>query len=154
MGKKKLHRCLAVQKDGSENTPGGDQATAVDVPFSSGGVHLSGAEYTRNSLCNQAMQLTPFPCVLGYQPPFFPWDSSPTEVSYVEDWNRTNQQVCTKAHKQLQGRALKQEYQVDHHQCPATLFQVSQQVWWSTKNLPPAAALVCTASHPSSAHHS
>ncbi|KAL0182072.1 hypothetical protein M9458_021447, partial [Cirrhinus mrigala] len=37
-------------------------------------------EDARNSLCQDTTGLTPFQCVLGYQPPLFPWMEKPSNV--------------------------------------------------------------------------
>ncbi|KAK3514037.1 hypothetical protein QTP70_002493 [Hemibagrus guttatus] len=41
---------------------------------------LPWAEYAQNSLIHSSMGLTPFQCVLGYQPPLFPWHGEPSDV--------------------------------------------------------------------------
>lgn len=48
--------------------------------------YLMWAEYTQNSICKEATGLNPFQCVLGYQPPLFPWSGEPTNVPAVNDW--------------------------------------------------------------------
>lgn len=43
--------------------------------------YLFWAEYAQNSLKKQATGLTPFQCVLGFQPPCFPWAGDFTETA-------------------------------------------------------------------------
>ncbi|KAK3563596.1 hypothetical protein QTP86_031829 [Hemibagrus guttatus] len=45
---------------------------------------LGWAEYTQNSLRQPTTGLTPFQCVLSYQPPLFPWDGEPSDVPAVD----------------------------------------------------------------------
>lgn len=47
---------------------------------------LPWAEYAKNSLRQPTMGLTPFQCMLGYQPPLFPWSGEPSEVPAVNHW--------------------------------------------------------------------
>ncbi len=46
------------------------------------------AEYAQNSLRQQTTGLSPFQCVLGFQPPLFPWDGEPSDVPAVDYWLR------------------------------------------------------------------
>lgn len=41
---------------------------------------LPWAEYSQNLFCQTANDVFPFQCVLGYQPPLFTCDASPTEI--------------------------------------------------------------------------
>ncbi|KAL0964195.1 hypothetical protein UPYG_G00320590, partial [Umbra pygmaea] len=43
--------------------------------------YLPWVEYAQNSLIQSSLGITPFQCVLGYQPSLFPWD---TEAAGVE----------------------------------------------------------------------
>ncbi len=67
---------------------------------------LPWAEYAQNSLTHSSTGLTPFKCVLGYQPPMFPWSGEPSEVPAVDDWVRRSERVWDSAHVRLQ-RAIK-----------------------------------------------
>lgn len=48
--------------------------------------YLMWAKYAQNSIRKEATGLTPFQCVLGFQPPLFPWSGEPTDVLAVNDW--------------------------------------------------------------------
>ncbi|KAK3541283.1 hypothetical protein QTP86_019415 [Hemibagrus guttatus] len=67
---------------------------------------LGWAEYGQNSLRQSTTGLTPFQCVLGYQPPLFPWDGEPSDIPAVDYWFRESERVWGEAHRQLQ-RALR-----------------------------------------------
>ncbi|KAK3521439.1 hypothetical protein QTP70_004976 [Hemibagrus guttatus] len=53
---------------------------------------LPWAEYAQNSLIHSSAGLMPFKCVLGYQPPLFPWSGEPSNVPAVEEWSRLSQE--------------------------------------------------------------
>ncbi|KAK3527060.1 hypothetical protein QTP86_008644 [Hemibagrus guttatus] len=59
---------------------------------------LPWAEYAQNSLIHSSTGLTSFQCVLGYQPPLFPWSGEPSDVLAVEEWYRLSQEVWEWAH--------------------------------------------------------
>ncbi|KAI2667405.1 Transposon Tf2-8 polyprotein [Labeo rohita] len=54
---------------------------------------LPWAEYAQNSLRQDTTGMTPFQCVLGYQPPLFPWTEEPSNVPAVEHWFRASERV-------------------------------------------------------------
>ncbi|KAK3549459.1 hypothetical protein QTP86_001462 [Hemibagrus guttatus] len=68
--------------------------------------YLGWAEYAQNSLRQPSTGLTPFQCVLGYQPPLFPWSGEPSDVPAIDHWFRESERVWDSAHHQLQ-RALR-----------------------------------------------
>ncbi|KAK3572677.1 hypothetical protein QTP86_004021 [Hemibagrus guttatus] len=79
--------------------------------------------------------LTPFQCVLGYQPPLFPWSGEPSSVPTVEEWYRRSQEVWGRAHVRLQRAVRRQRIQADRNRRPHPAYQVGQMVWLSTRNL-------------------
>ncbi|KAK3534470.1 hypothetical protein QTP86_015176 [Hemibagrus guttatus] len=74
-------------------------------------------------------------CVLGYQPPLFPWSGEPSEVPAVEEWYRLSQEVWERAHVRLQRVVRRQRIQADRRRRPHPSYQVGQKVWLSTRNL-------------------
>ncbi|KAI2653738.1 Transposon Tf2-11 polyprotein [Labeo rohita] len=54
---------------------------------------LPWAEYAQISLRQDTTGLTPFQCVLGYQPPLFPWMEQPSNVPAVDHWFRESERV-------------------------------------------------------------
>ncbi len=63
---------------------------------------LGWAEYAQNSLHQISTGLTPFQCVLSFQPPLFPWSGEPSDVPAVDYWFRESERVWDAAHHQLQ----------------------------------------------------
>ncbi|KAK3574414.1 hypothetical protein QTP86_006579 [Hemibagrus guttatus] len=96
---------------------------------------LPWAEYAQNSLTHSSTGITPFQCVLGYQPPLFPWAGEPSDVPTVEDWYRRSQEVWERAHVRLQRAVRRQRIQADRRRRPHPSYQVGQMVWLSTQNL-------------------
>ncbi|KAK3574653.1 hypothetical protein QTP86_011574 [Hemibagrus guttatus] len=79
---------------------------------------LPWAEYAQNSLIHSSTGLTPFQCVLGYQPPLFPWCGEPSDVPAVEEWYRLSQEVWERAHVRLQRAVRRQRIQADRRRRP------------------------------------
>ncbi|KAK3574994.1 hypothetical protein QTP86_019681 [Hemibagrus guttatus] len=97
--------------------------------------YLGWAEYAQNSLRQPSTGLTPFQCVLGYQPPLFPWSGEPSDVPAVDHWFRESERVWGSAHHQLQ-RALRwRRLTADRRRSDAPAYQPGQKVWLSTKDI-------------------
>ncbi|KAK3528449.1 hypothetical protein QTP70_000145 [Hemibagrus guttatus] len=90
--------------------------------------HLPWAEYAQNSLIHSSTGLTPFQCVLGYQPPLFPWSGEPSDVPAVEEWYRLSQEVWERTHVRLQRAVRRQRIQADRRRRPHPSYQVGQKV--------------------------
>uniref|UniRef100_A0A9J8B026 Gypsy retrotransposon integrase-like protein 1 n=1 Tax=Cyprinus carpio carpio TaxID=630221 RepID=A0A9J8B026_CYPCA len=60
--------------------------------------YLPWAEYAQNSLRQSTTGLTPFQCILGFQPPLFPWSGEPSEVPAVDYWFHQSERVWDSAH--------------------------------------------------------
>ncbi|KAK3545018.1 hypothetical protein QTP86_033218 [Hemibagrus guttatus] len=97
---------------------------------------LPWAEYAQNSLIHSSTGLMPFQCVLGYQPPLFPWSGEPSDVPAVEEWSRLSQEVWEHAHVRLQRAVRRQSIQANQEglavhpepETQATLLQAQSQV--------------------------
>lgn len=79
---------------------------------------LPWAEYAQNSLTHSSTGLTPFKCVLGYQPPMFPWSGEPSEVPAVDDWVRRSERVWNSAHVRLQRAIIAHRIKADRRRRP------------------------------------
>ncbi len=95
--------------------------------------YLIWAEYAQNSLRKPATGLTPFQCVLGFQPPLFPWSGEPSELPAVNDWLRRSEETWNAAHVHRAVRRVKE--QADHRRRAGPSFTPGQGVWLSTRNL-------------------
>ncbi|KAK7122940.1 hypothetical protein R3I94_019906 [Phoxinus phoxinus] len=96
---------------------------------------LPWAEYAQNSLTHSSTNMTPFQCVLGYQPPLFPWSGEPSLVPAVDNWIRRSERVWDSAHVRLQRAVRKQEFQANRRRRPHPSYQPGQRVWLSTRDL-------------------
>ncbi|KAK3552956.1 hypothetical protein QTP86_029636 [Hemibagrus guttatus] len=96
---------------------------------------LPWAEYAQNSLTHSSTGITPFQCVLGYQPPLFPWAGEPSDVPAVEDWYQRSQEVWERVHVRLQRAVRRQRIQADRRRRPHPSYWMGQLVWLSTRNL-------------------
>ncbi len=70
---------------------------------------LPWAEYAQNSLRQSTTGLITFQCILGYQPPLFPWSGEPSEVPAVNDWFQQSERVWDSAHVHLQQAVRRHE---------------------------------------------
>ncbi|XDV25876.1 hypothetical protein PO909_029709 [Leuciscus waleckii] len=97
--------------------------------------YLMWAEYAQNSIRKQSTGLTPFQCVLGFQPPLFPWSGEPTNVLAVNDWLNRSEATWNLAHTHLQRAVNRGKRLADRHHRPNAEYQPGQWVWLSTRNL-------------------
>ncbi len=97
--------------------------------------YLMWAEYAQNSLTKPATGMTPFKCVLGFQPPMFPWSGEPTELPSITEWLQHSEEVWDRAHTHLLRAVRRQELQANRHRRPGPVYQPGQWVWLSTRDL-------------------
>uniref|UniRef100_A0A3B3RHI9 Integrase catalytic domain-containing protein n=1 Tax=Paramormyrops kingsleyae TaxID=1676925 RepID=A0A3B3RHI9_9TELE len=97
--------------------------------------HLVWTEYSLNSRVSPVTHLTPFQCVLGFQPPLFPWDAPASAVPRVETWFQESRHAWRTIQQALQSQAERTKAQADKHRRPGFPYQVGQRVWLSTRNL-------------------
>ncbi|KAK3531831.1 hypothetical protein QTP70_029712 [Hemibagrus guttatus] len=93
------------------------------------------AEYAQNSLRQPSTGLTPFQCILGYQPPLFPWSGEPLNVPVVDYWFQESERVWDSAHHQLQRALRRHRRTVDLRRSEAPIYQSGQKVWLSTRDI-------------------
>ncbi|KAI2644089.1 Transposon Tf2-11 polyprotein [Labeo rohita] len=96
---------------------------------------LPWAEYTQNSLRQDTAGMTPFQCVLSYQPPLFPWTGEPSNVPAVDHWFRTSQRVWDSAHHHLQRAVRRHKRFADARRVDAPQYHPGDLVWLSTRDL-------------------
>ncbi len=94
---------------------------------------LGWAEYAQNSLRQPSTGLTPFQCVLGYQPPLFPGSGEPSDVPSVDYWFRESERVWDAAHHQRAVR--RQKMTADLRRSEAPSYQPGQKFWLSTRDI-------------------
>ncbi|KAK3547304.1 hypothetical protein QTP86_018825 [Hemibagrus guttatus] len=97
--------------------------------------YLGWAECAQNSLRQPSTGLTPFQCVLGYQPPLFPWSAEPSDVPAVDHWFRESERVWDSAHHQLQRALHRRRRTADLQRSDPPAFQSGQKVWLSTRDI-------------------
>ncbi|KAL0163553.1 hypothetical protein M9458_039306, partial [Cirrhinus mrigala] len=96
---------------------------------------LGWAEYAQNSLRQPATGLTPFQCVLGFQPPLFLWNGEPSEVPAVDYWFRESERVWDAAHHHLQRAVRRSKIIADRRRIPGHVYTPGQKVWLSTRDI-------------------
>ncbi|KAL0153009.1 hypothetical protein M9458_051679, partial [Cirrhinus mrigala] len=97
--------------------------------------YLFWAEYAQNSLRKPSTSLTPFQCVLGLQPPLFPWSGEPSELPAVNSWFQNSEETWNQAHVHLQGAVRHTQAQADCKRRPNPPYEPGQWVWLSTRDL-------------------
>ncbi|KAL0168962.1 hypothetical protein M9458_037184, partial [Cirrhinus mrigala] len=97
--------------------------------------YLFWAEYAQNSLRKPSTSLTPFQCVLGFQPPLFPWSGEPSELPAVNSWFQNSEETWNQAHIHLQGAVRRTQAQADRKRRPNPPYEPGQWVWLSTRDL-------------------
>ncbi len=89
------------------------------------------AEYDQNSLCKPATGLTPFKCVLGFQPLLFPWSGEPSELPAVDSWLQRSEETWNEAHVHLQRAVRRTREQADRRRRANPNYHPGQWVWLS-----------------------
>ncbi len=97
--------------------------------------YLLWAEYAQNSLRKPATGITPFQCILGYQPPLFPWSGEPSNVPAVNDWIQRSEETWNQAHLHLRHAVRRNQVQADRHRRHNPEYHVGQWVWLSARDL-------------------
>ncbi|KAI5104177.1 hypothetical protein C0J45_5803, partial [Silurus meridionalis] len=96
---------------------------------------LPWAEYAQNSLRQDTTGLTPFQCVLGFQPPLFPWSDEPSNVPAVDHWFRESVRTWDAAHTQLRRAVRETRRHADARRSEAPAYRPGDWVWLSTRDL-------------------
>ncbi|KAL0196887.1 hypothetical protein M9458_005427, partial [Cirrhinus mrigala] len=97
--------------------------------------YLLWAEYAQNSIRKASTNLTTFQCVLGFQPPLFPWSGEPSDLPAVNSWFRRSEQTWNRAHVYLQRAVRRTQAQADRRRRPNPTYEPGQWVWLSTRDL-------------------
>ncbi len=84
--------------------------------------YLMWAVNAQNSLQKPAIGLTPFKCILGYQPPLFPWSGETSNLPFVTEWLQRSEETWNQAHIHLQRAVRRQEEQANRHRRPQPQF--------------------------------
>ncbi|KAG1925560.1 retrotransposable element [Pimephales promelas] len=98
---------------------------------------LMWAEYAQNSLQKPSTGLTPFQCVMGFQPPLFPWSGEPTEVPSVNDWLQRSEDIWNQAHTHLLHAVRRQRLQANRHRRPNPEYTPDLRLRFPCKKLSP-----------------
>ncbi|KAL0157145.1 hypothetical protein M9458_048391, partial [Cirrhinus mrigala] len=97
--------------------------------------YLLWAEYAQNSIRKPSTNLTTFQCVLGFQPPLFPWSGEPSDLPAVNSWFQRSEETWSRAHVHLQRAVRRNQAQADRRRRPAPSYEPGQWVWLSTRDL-------------------
>ncbi|CAJ1078658.1 Pol polyprotein [Xyrichtys novacula] len=97
---------------------------------------LPWVEYAYNSLSNSSSGLSPFQCVLGYQPPLFPASEEEIVIPSVQSFVRRCKRTWRKVRVALRRASLRMEQQANRRRSPAPAYAPGQKVWLRAKDLP------------------
>jgi hypothetical protein len=67
------------------------------------------AEIAQNLLLHSSTNLSPFQCVLGYQPVLAPWHQSQIEAPAVDEWFKCSEETLNATHVHLQWAVRRQK---------------------------------------------
>ncbi len=95
--------------------------------------YLPWGEYAQNSLRQETTGLTPFQCMLGYQPLLFPWTGELSEVPSIDYW--FSERVWDSAHVQLQRAVRRHKVHADARHTSTPKYQPGDEVWLSTRDI-------------------
>jgi hypothetical protein len=98
--------------------------------------YIQWAEVAQNSLRHSTTNMSPFQCMLGYQPGLAPWHQSQTETPAVEKWVQCSKDTWRAIQESLKQASGWQKRSADQHRSEAPMFSPGDQVWLSTRNLP------------------
>ncbi|XP_042178656.1 adenylate cyclase type 1-like [Oncorhynchus tshawytscha] len=85
--------------------------------------------YAQNSLSHSSTGLTPFQCVLGFQPALAPWTPGQTAAPALDEWFQRTEDVWSDAHVRLQRAVHHQKEQADRHCSETPVFHPGDRVW-------------------------
>lgn len=97
--------------------------------------YLLWAEYAQNSLRKPSTGLTPFQCILGFQPPLFPWSGEPSDLPAINSWLQRSEETWNNAHVHLQRAVHRTREQANRHRRTNPNYQPGQWVWLSTRDI-------------------
>ncbi|KAI4887888.1 hypothetical protein NFI96_000720 [Prochilodus magdalenae] len=97
--------------------------------------YLPWAEMAQNSLTSSTTSLTPFQCILGFQPPLMPWSPQSSDVPAVDHWMRRSEEVWEQTHRRIGSVVQRQKEQADKHRGSTPVYSPGDRVWLSTRDL-------------------
>lgn len=93
-------------------------------------------EYAHNSLVCSSTGLSPFQCAYGFQPPLFPAQEKEVSCPSVQAFIRRCRRTWLRARSSLLRSVGRYSTTANRRRSPAPIYQVGQQVWLSTQDLP------------------
>ncbi|KAI4898691.1 hypothetical protein NFI96_020791 [Prochilodus magdalenae] len=97
-------------------------------------VYLPWAEMAQNSLVSSSTSMTPFQCMLGYQPPLMPWSGQSSDVPSVEHWMRRSEEVWEQTHQRIETVLRRHKHHADRRRGNTPSYAPGDRVWLSTRD--------------------